>query len=263
MRIATASLLLFCSGCFAITDLDRFQNPCDGDTTVGRPFRVSLRDMDMYGMAPTTVRVVDSSNPSALTISAVGVLDGINLDVDAGEVGFTMPLGIPAGDNFNAQIFVDLERNGFTFPDDPSWTREICDSGLFVFTRDDAFVDINDPPVTAPGEDFRFSLIGFDPHTAGTQKLELMVLERETGRAVGYYRLPRLANANHEVVIPGIIEPGRMYNVEFYVDLDQDDQYVAPPPAGMDHSWIRVYTHEDSASHSFEHMFDFDELTAF
>jgi hypothetical protein len=260
MRIATATLLVFCSGCFVVTDLDRFQNPCEGDTSVNRPFRASLRDMDMFSGAPTTIRLVDASNISVPSLVAVAVLDGIDTAVDPGETNFTMPNAVLAGDSYNAQVFVDLERNGFAFADDPGWSREVCDSGLFVFQRDESFVDVDDPRVVTTGMDFRFTLIDFGPHTTGTQKLELMVVERETGRSVGFYRLPNVELDTFDVVIPGIIEPSREYNIEFYADFDQDGRYTEP---GADHSWVRIYTNEDTSSHSFTHLADFDPLTVF
>jgi hypothetical protein len=264
------SLAVFGSGCFVVSDLDRFQDPCDGDTSIARPFTVSLREMDEFAAGLFVVRAVDSSNTDAYTSRAVAVLDGINLEVDAGETQFRMPDAIPPGPNHTAQVFIDVGRDGFDPREvaeggdlDPGWTRPLCQSGLFAFTNEAMFQSVEDPPVGSAPHDFRFRMVDFDPHMPGTQKLEAMVIERESGRSVGYYRLPNVDAADFEIVIPGIIEPGREYEVQFYVDVDQDDAFVAPPPEGMDHSWIRFYTHENAASHEFVHLFDFDDLTAF
>ncbi|NIP41141.1 MAG: hypothetical protein GWO41_00650, partial [candidate division Zixibacteria bacterium] len=55
--------------------------------------------------------------------------------------------------------------------------------------------------------------------------MEIRVIERETGRVVGFYRFNGIPNAVFTAYLPQIIEDDRSYNIDFYVDRNQTKSY--------------------------------------
>ena len=46
--------------------------------------------------------------------------------------------------------------------------------------------------------------------------------------------VPAVPAADFDVTIPGVVVPGKMYQIDFFVDVSQDGFYQDPP---MDHTW--------------------------
>ena len=259
-----ASAVLALQGCFAVADLDRFQNPCDGgDVTQVRDLEVQLQGFEDVARFRLGLRLVDVLDPSEPEIVAAAVLESFGED-SGGAKTFRMPRALPPGDNFEVQLYVDLNDDrmfsGVTV--DNSWRRPlVCPSGLFEFTRDDSFSDIDDPPIDDPGLPFVVDFVDMAPHTPGTQALELMVLDVAEDQVVGYYRLPDINEDRFIVQIPAILEAGSEYTYEFFADLEQDGVFNG---AGTDHSWVRTATADATGlSEVFAHTFVFEDLTLF
>ena len=252
------------SGCFAVADLDRFQNPCDGgDVTQVRDLEIQLSGFEDVARFRLGLRLVDVLDPSEPRIVAAAVLENFG-EESGGAHSFRMPRALPPGDNFEVQIYVDLNDDrmfsGVTV--DNSWRRPlVCPSGLFEFTRDESFSDIEDPPIVDRGLPFAVDMVDMSAHSAGMQALEMMVLDVASDQVVGYYRLPDLNDDRFLVQIPDILEEGREYTYEFFADLEQDGVFNG---AGPDHSWVRSATADATGvSEVFTHTFEFEELTLF
>ncbi len=60
------------------------------------------------------------------------------------------------------------------------------------------------------------------------------MIDIDFNRTVGVYRLDELEIVDFTATIPGIIENGRDYQVDFYADFNDNGTYDAPP---TDHAW--------------------------
>ncbi|MEZ4647901.1 MAG: hypothetical protein R3E97_03795 [Candidatus Eisenbacteria bacterium] len=130
-------------------------------------------------------------------------------------------------------FFADHNGNGSydAPPADHAWRIALGSTGSLApdFTHNTSFTDIGSP---AGEGDFSLVLTGMTPHVG--QLFELRVKDTETGQTVGQYRLGAVLGADFTVDIPGVIETGRSYTVDFYADMNGDGEYDAPP---ADHAW--------------------------
>ncbi len=258
------------TGCFAVADLDRFQSEGDAcnlaDLAAPRDFTVALSGFEEHVDQRVEVRLVEDQR----VVRAVAVLDGLDSEplLPRGEARFRMPRAVPPGDvsDLEVRIFVDIDRSGAfeTGGDDLSWVRGIeCDNGSFEFELDDTTSDFNDPPVEEKGT-FTLSLRAMGPHSDGEQHIELMLRDdsAEGQPAVGYYRIPGIAEPDHFIVIPNVTTPGNSYTYEFYADFNKNQRYTESLP--RDHSWRREASADASGlGAEFMHVAEFEDLDLF
>ena len=187
-------------------------------------------------------------------------LGGVKADI-------VLPLAIPESEvpaegdphPLHVELFADESGDGVYTPGgaDSEWNINLPESGNLVFQRTSTFTSI-EPRPREIGADFRMTFTGMSPHA--NQLLEVMVIEVESGRAVGLYRNPSLKSANFEVVIPGIIDPdGVVYRLEFYADLNMNGRYDGPP---ADHTWVIPFIEAgpNGVSATFAHGTNFANL---
>lgn len=211
------TLCLVCAGC---DDDDTGTGP--GDQPVDFTFQYT--DMTPHIDQLVEFRIVDTSD----VLAARAILDPL-----PGAAGsLVMPKGVPVGD-FRLDFFADFNQNQSydAPPVDHAWRVDIPSTGTVSFTHNLSFTDISLPVITQ-GSTFQLNATGFTPHL--TQLLELRVIEMASGRTVGQYRLGSVPAADFSLTILGIIEDGKMYQIDFYADLNGNGSYDAP---STDHAW--------------------------
>jgi hypothetical protein len=82
------------------------------------------------------------------------------------------------------------------------------------------------------GLDFTLNFTGMVPHVG--QLLEVRVINASSGLTVGSQRVAAVPSPAFSVSIPGIVENGQAYRVDFFADLNGNGVYNAPP---ADHAW--------------------------
>lgn len=181
------------------------------------------------GMTPHIDQLVEFRIVDTFDVLAARAI----LDPLPGAAGtLVMPKGVPAG-IFRLDFFADFNQNQ-TYnvpPTDHAWRVDIPSTGTVSFTHNVSFTDISMPAVTQ-GSTFQLNATGFTPHL--TQLLELRVIEMASGTTVGQYRLGSVPAADFSLTLLGIIENGKMYQIDFYADLNGNGSYDAPP---ADHAW--------------------------
>jgi hypothetical protein len=80
--------------------------------------------------------------------------------------------------------------------------------------------------------DFTLNFTGMVPHVG--QLLEVRVINASNGLTVGTQRVTAVPGPAFSVAIPGIVENGQSYQVDFFADLNGNGVYNAPP---ADHAW--------------------------
>lgn len=149
---------------------------------------------------------------------------------------YEMPNSVPEEAGQRLDFFADLNQNGAydAPPDDHAWTLDLPATGTatLAFDHNTNFDDIDDPAVTEPGGDFTLSFSGMDPHLG--QMVEIRVIMAESGRVVGRWVNPSIDETGFAADLPGIIQEGVAYQVDFFADLNEDGSYDAPP---TDHAW--------------------------
>ena len=161
---------------------------------------------------------------------ALGVWDPL----EDGDTDIELPSSTPSGVH-RLDWFADFNDNGVYNPPpaDHAWRLPIAASGdaSLDYTHDTDFTNIAMPALDV-GEDFTFSATDMDPHVG--QLFEVRVFDEDTDRLCGRYVLGEIATADFEVMLPGIVQDGRSYRVDFWADLDGDGAYDAP---STDHAW--------------------------
>jgi hypothetical protein len=113
--------------------------------------------------------------------------------------------------------------------------------------------------------DFAMNFTGFTPHLGET--LYLKVVDTTTNSTAGTMT-PRVVTSDaFTVSLPGIIDQGDTYRVDFGVDVDGDgilDRSPDGTPAGVDHTWRKTFTAANADLNvSFVHDTDWTDITPF
>jgi hypothetical protein len=175
-----------------------------------------------------------------------------------------LPRAMPGGSHV-IDFFADHDRNGAYSapPADHAWRVGVPATGLVTFVHNTSFTDVGATATSEPGLPFTFSGTGFTPHLG--QLFGLAVYHLSTvppgvtdRRLVGLYRLAAVPAASFSITIPGIIQAGEDYSVDFFADLNGNEAYDLPP---TDHAW-RVDASSDAAglAVSFAHAVTFTDI---
>ena len=298
-----AGSLLLLSGCTLVSDLERFESaapdagkqpgnggnggndgkdsgtPDAGDEDIGcsnaRTLCVSLRKFSPHVDELVEVDLVAEDS----SLRARAILDPMSFDGDT-RADIVMPLAIPAlevpkdGDEhpLHLEMWGDKTHDREYTPNDQGETRDhdwnvpVPANGNLVFPHNTMFRDLLPRP-SSIGADFHMRVRDFGLHAG--QMLEVMVIEDDTDRTVGLYRLQEVPeDGDARIEIPGIIDPdGIVYRIEFYADANDDRAYDDPP---MDHAWVALvesnddgidftFRHGDLPFMGLSHQFDFEE----
>ena len=87
-------------------------------------------------------------------------------------------------------------------------------------------------PVATGPFNLTINFSGMTPNIG--QMFRLRVVEQSTGSSVKDTTIASLTTANFQIAFPKILESGKSYNIDFYIDLNQNGVYDTPP---VDHAW--------------------------
>jgi hypothetical protein len=240
MAFFSAAALLS-GGCTAVTDPSRF-DLCGGGR---RSLVAELTGFEELSTARIEIIATGELTGEVATRAVVDTLHPEH-DVEAGVVRVFLPCALPRG-SFDARVFVDEDGNGaytppaMGNPGDLAFLEPIAPGGSVRVDRDRSpQADISENLVVQGREPFVMNLTNMSPHTPGTQRLELRVIDvtpddPATPFVSGYYRNGDIVTDDFVADVPSSIVPGRAYRVDFYADLDDSGAYEGPPR--NDHSW--------------------------
>jgi hypothetical protein len=267
------------TGCSLFDDLDRFDRAHDagaGDAGSGADAGVGNGPQDCKSPRTLCVRLehfsphidqmagVDLVTQDSI-LRARAILDPLAANGGA-DADIVMPLAIPASEvpkasekpPLHLEIFGDANKDRMYTPDasDHDWKAELPASGTLVFAHNSQFTRLLPRPASIGG-DFHMRFSGMAVHTG--KLLEVMVIEQDSGRAVGLYRLQSIPGDQFEIRIPEIIDVGGVtYRVEFYADANGNLRYDDPP---VDHAWVQFGESNDKGlDFEFAHGTNFTAL---
>jgi hypothetical protein len=264
--IACAAALI--SGCNLFTDLDRFEEPKASDGVPGceSPQTLCLR-LARFGIHETQLVGVDLVSADHILRSRA-LLDPLSDGKPTADI--VMPLAIDANEvpakgekhPLHLEIFGDWNEDGqYTIEpvdgkQDHDWIVKLPADAHLTFEHSTSYTRL-DPRPEPIGGDFHMELSGMAVHKG--KMLEVMVIENDSGRAVGLYRMQSIPGDKFEITIPGIIDLGGVvYRVEFYADANDNRKFDGLP---TDHTWVRfVESNDKEARATFKHGTDFKPL---
>jgi hypothetical protein len=225
-----------------------------GDGQAAAPTEQDLT-VTLQGMTPhvdqlTELRVVARDAPRAL--AAKVILDPL----PSATFAVTLPKALPSG-SFDLDFFSDLNGNRAYNdpPADHAWRVAIPSTGQVSFAHNAGFTPIG-AAAGSEGSGFTLNFTGMTPHVG--QLMELRVIKASNGQTVGAYRLGAVPDAAFSLAIPGIIQNGQGYRVDFFADLNGNGTYDAPP---ADHAWQLTGTGTASGlSLDFAHNANFTDI---
>lgn len=278
LSLSGAALVLATSGCFAVTDLDRFEpdpTGAGGTSAVGavayRDLRFTLRGMKPHAKHMFQYRVVTEQNIVVSTGRLVpfGPATKGPMD-DPVDTLIEVPGAVPRG-NVRLDFYADLDGTGDyggvgALPEkkDHAWiiddinepppsvgsaTATVIDVG---FSHNAEFIDLNrDGAPQYVGFDTRIELTGISALFGRT--VEVRLINPLNKHTVGLHRFPQLDASNTSVVIEGMVEPEVDYDIEVYADLNGDGVYQDTTAAGGDGGWrTRVTATDEGIKASFD-----------
>jgi hypothetical protein len=173
--------------------------------------------------------------------------------ISSASFSVTLP-AVDVGGSYFVDFFADVNSNAKydAPPTDHAWRINLNNAAgndTLNFTHNTSFTDIKWQNILT----VNFS--GMTPHIGQMLeiKLENSTLEKEIGRI----KIPAIASASFPVQIIGLIEPGD-YSIEFYVDLNGNGIYDAPP---TDHAWKIGFNYTGgNAEVNFAHNATFSDI---
>lgn len=222
LLISTAGLAASTSSCFAVTNLDRFQQ--GGGSGNFTDLRLTVRGMTSHVAELFEYRIVDKNN----TLQSRGQIFPLGgPDATLFASGAVPKQNAP----FNLDFYADHDNSGGYDRDeaagtgDHSWRIPLTDdlldpkTGAYVITFDHntSFSVLTSPaPPIEIGTPAKVHLANMGAFMG--KRIELRIADASSKRVVVLYRVPVLGAATYDVTIPGMIEAGVTYTVELYTD---------------------------------------------
>ncbi len=242
--------------CSQVIDVDRFhERATTPPASTGSTGNQQFRDLQLTfaGMKPHLAhtfeyRVIDANN----LVQSRGIVTPLG----AAEVTIFIPRAIPKSNGpYRLDFFADVNGSGgfdgigSVISNDHAWRIEpLVDypagtvtpvDGLVqvMFTHSTSFTDIDSYPSGTPNKTKDTGLPA-KVHLASLQgvagkMLELRVAEKDTRHVVGLARFPAVSATTLDVTIPGVVDVSVDYEVDVYVDTNDNGVYDDPSkPAG-------------------------------
>jgi hypothetical protein len=268
----TLALPVLVTGCFAVTNLDRFQGPAKHGSDLHDDLVFTVTGMDTHPTQLFEYRVIDANN----FIQSRGFLDPLG----APRATVHVPRAVPKVNGpYRLDFYADKNHSGSWdglasgVDHDHGWRWDpLVDSppsdpndGVIdvTYAHNYSFSELNDYPMGTrnPPKDTGVGavihMLKMDDYAG--KLVQVRVADANTGHTAGLYRFSKLtlpiAPATLDANIPGVIDEGVNYNVEVYVDANGNGTYEAPP--GGDLGW-RIPKGSDATGLSLDfdpHMF--------
>jgi hypothetical protein len=220
--LTTAGLAASSSSCFAVTNLDRFEQSGQSSSNFN-DLRFTVRGMTSHVNEFFEYRIVDATN----TLQSRGQIIPLGgPDATMFAVGAVPKQNGP----FNLDFYADHDnvpgynRDPVNGTGDHSWriplTNDLLDDkGAFVITFDHntSFAVLTSPePPREIGSPATIRLANMAAFMG--KRIEVRIADASSKRVVVLYRVPSLGAATYAVTVPGMIEGGVTYTVEVYTD---------------------------------------------
>jgi hypothetical protein len=263
-------------GCFAMVDVDRFHSAQAAATTptttatttpdssapTGLPGEYLNLKFSLVGMKPHILqlfeyRIIDSHN----FVQSRGVVNPLG----GPDVTINVPLSVPKLNGpFHFDFYADVNHSGgydglgSVAANDHAWRIDPLEDfpagavapvdGLIqvTFTHNTSFTDINTYPSGTPNPPHDTGL-GATIHVANAGALQgvliqVRIVDPSANHTVGLFRIPQIAQASFDMVIPGIVESGVDYAALVYVDANGNGKYDNPANGLGDLGWRVIGT---------------------
>lgn len=186
---------------------------------------INLNNMTPNVGQKITIRVLTPDN----VVQAVAVLDVL----ESANATVRIP-NILEDSTYHIDMYADVNDNNSYDPPpvDDAWRIDVPSSGVVNFTYSSNATDIDIPAWADRGQLFTMNFLNFIDQVGKT--MELRVIEGTENRTVGVYRFDAMPNIAFSLYIPGIILDGESYHIDFYIDMNVNDQYDPPPE---DEAW--------------------------
>ncbi len=141
-------------------------------------------------------------------------------------------------------------------PEDHAWRINIPSNGRVSFFHNTDFTDISEPQYDFPGRMATLKFMNFTDFVG--DMMEIRIIEADSKRVVGFYRYDEIPNIVFTAFLPEIIREDIDYQIDFYVDRNQNRLYDPPPE---DHAWRLTATGTSAGfSLTFSHNRDFVDI---
>jgi hypothetical protein len=225
----------------------------DTTTTHARDFTLSARAMDAFVGQTMGIWVVESTGQNVIGF-------GLQAPVPGADFEFRLPDLVNEGEDARADVFIDANGNGRDDPGETTWrtTVPVNGSATVILQGTDPTSPI-DTPARIPRGDFTFHMTGLtaDDRMRGFQ---LRVIDPATRATVGGYASPMLGGSGGDLsfTLPGIVDPGAMYDVDFFIDASGNGSYDGH---ATDPSWHQSVSSDGTgATLNFARTDSYDEL---
>lgn len=225
---------VFAPGCFAVADLDRFEETCTGNSGETRDFNFEVTSLTPHAGQLFELRVFRTDVAAPVPVAAV-VYDGVP-EMNSVVVG-TLRDALAPG-QYEARFWAAFGGNRtFVFPGaDHSWNEEVPDNGCFAFTHMGPF-DADITPANDPARGDVTLTLSNVGDAAGSPLL--WRVREQDGPDVGLYRLdalPALLADARVMTLPDIAVDDNTYAIDAFIDLDENgtrsaDEPLFTPPA--------------------------------
>ncbi len=182
---------------------------------------------NLTGMSPHIgqlfeARLINSSNEKEVLRKRVEAISSANFSL-------TFPELINNG-QYRLEFYTDVNNNGIydTPPTDHAWVENFSNNaGDFTlqFTHNTNFTNIPWKYLLT------LNLLSMSPHIG--QQFELRVVKKDNNVELDRIKIETIVSPNFSVQIPQF-ELSTEYNIDFYVDVNGNKSYDAPP---TDHAW--------------------------
>ncbi|MFH0734997.1 MAG: T9SS type A sorting domain-containing protein [bacterium] len=172
--------------------------------------------------------------------------------INSGNFSMTFPV-LENNSQYRLEFYADVNKNGVynSPPVDHAW-QEIYtnNAGDFTlqFTHNTSFSDIPWKPLLT------LNLLSMSPHLG--QQFELRVVKKTDNTELDRIKLNSINTLSFSVQIPQI-ESSTEYNIDFYVDVNGNKLYDAPP---TDHAWRLSFSTAGNYITNFTHNTSFTDI---
>jgi hypothetical protein len=255
---ALAATLFAASGCTAVTDVDRFQGALEDESPYAS-LHFSVVDMQSHVKSYFELRMIDGNNKTQFIAIADPFSDDPQATFNIPHVAFKRKLA-----TYRLDFFGDMNGNkkynfGNVYDDagaitdlgDHSWRLKSLDKDNNQVTRRKGLISeleiryihqsMYDELVPAlvqaeQGQPITIDLAGLENYQNRLLQLRVGTSGGE-GHTIGLFRASRVKEPTLKVVLPDVLYEFQPYEIEVYVDANNNGRYDNPAEGEGDLGW--------------------------